>query len=123
MVAHTLERIKTLRIRSVEDVRRAPGLLVECSPEMAPLKAELERFLHERVYRHYRVMRMKHKGSRIIRALFEEFCQFPELLPARFARRREGDSLPRVVGDYIAGMTDRFAQQEYLRLFQPLPEV
>jgi dGTPase len=123
MVAHTLERIKTLRIRSVEDVRRAPGLLVGCSPEMAPLKAELERFLHERVYRHYRVMRMKHKGSRIIRALFDEFCLFPELLPVRFTRRREGDSLPRLVGDYIAGMTDRYAQQEYLRLFQPLPEV
>lgn len=123
MVSCTLERLKKERIRSVEDVRQAPGPLVSCSAEMAPLKEELERFLHERVYRHYRVMRMKHKGSRIIRALFDEFCRFPELLPERFTRRREGDSLPRQVGDYIAGMTDRYAQQEYLRLFQPLPEV
>lgn len=123
LVAHTLERLRQERVQSVENVRRTPQLLVECGPEMAPLKADLERFLHERVYRHYRVMRMKHKGSRIIRALFDEFCSHPELLPGRYARRRDSDPLPRVVGDYIAGMTDRFAQQEYLRLFQPLPEV
>jgi dGTPase len=123
MVAHTLDQLRKNRIQSVEDVRRAGGPLVGCSPELAPLKSDLERFLHERVYRHYRVMRMKHKGSRIIRALFDEFCSHPELLPGRFTRRRDGDPLPRVVGDYIAGMTDRFAQQEYLRLFQPLPEV
>src|SRR5262245_52464550 len=73
MVAHTLERLRQERIQSVADVRRTPQLLVECGPEMAPLKADLELFLHERVYRHYRVMRMKHKGSRIIRALFDEF--------------------------------------------------
>ena len=86
-------------------------------------KRQLERFLHARVYRHWRVMRMKHKGGRILRALFAEFVNSPELLPDRFARRREGDPLPRVVGDYLAGMTDRYAQQEYLRLFQPQPDV
>jgi dGTPase len=58
-----------------------------------------------------------------LRALFAEFCARPELLPDRFTRRREGDALPRLVGDYLAGMTDRYAQQEYLRLFQPLPDV
>ena len=119
LVARSLENLKRERIRGVEDVRHCAGLLVECSPELCPLKAELERFLHESVYRHFRVMRMKHQGRRIIRALFEEFSHHPELLPDRFTRRRKDAPLERVVGDYLAGMTDRFAQQEFLRLFHP----
>jgi dGTPase len=123
MVKHTVEQLRRHRIRSVSDVRQAPELLVGCSPELCPLKRELEEFLHARVYRHYRVMRMKNKGARILRTLFAEFCAKPELLPDRFMRRREGDPLPRVVGDYLAGMTDRYAQQEHLRLFQPQADV
>ena len=64
-------------------------------------------------------MRMAHKGKRVLQRLFDEFVRHPELLPDHFTRRRRDDSLPRVVGDYLAGMTDRFAQQEYLRLFHP----
>jgi dGTPase len=122
-VGHTLQRIKDQRIGSVEDVRRAPGLLVGWSPELAALKAGLEEFLHTRVYRHYRVMRMKNKGQRILKALFDEFCRKPVLLPGRFAQRRQSDSVERLTGDYLAGMTDRFAQQEYLRLFHPTIDV
>jgi dGTPase len=123
MVSHTLSELKRHRIMSVEDVRAAPGPLVSCSPTLRPMKAQLEEFLHARVYRHYKVMRMKSKGCRVLRALFAEFCRHPELLPDHFVRRREGDALPRIVADYLAGMTDRFAQQEYLRLFYPLPDV
>jgi dGTPase len=119
LVAHSLAKLKRERISCLDDVRHYPGMLIECSPELQPLKAELEHFLRESVYCHFRVMRMKHKGRRIIRALFDEFCLHPELLPTRFVRRRQADELPRVVGDYLAGMTDRFAQREYLRLFHP----
>jgi dGTPase len=123
MVKYTIEQLRRHRICNVDDVRHATVLLVGCSPGLCPLKQELEEFLHARVYRHYRVMRMKNKGALILRALFAEFCAKPELLPDRFTRRREGDPLPRVVGDYLAGMTDRFAQQEHLRLFQPQADV
>jgi dGTPase len=59
------------------------------------------------------------KGGRIIRQLFAEFCRTPRLLPERYSRR-VGDQLPeRIVCDYVAGMTDRYAQDEFLRLFQP----
>jgi dGTPase len=119
LVAHSLESLKRERIQTVEDVRHFPGLVIGCGPELGPLKAGLERFLRERVYRHYRVMRMAHKGRRIIRALFEEFCRHSELLPDRFTRRRKDDPLERIVGDYLAGMTDRYAQKEFLRLFHP----
>jgi dGTPase len=123
MVAHTLSELRRHRITSVDDVRGFSGVLVSCSPTLQPMKAQLEEFLHARVYRHFQVMRMKYKGCRVLRALFAEFCRHPELLPEHFVKRREGDPLPRIVGDYLAGMTDRFAQQEYLRLFHPLPDV
>lgn len=122
LVASTLANLQRERIRSVEDVQQYPGILIAASPDLQPLKEELEAFLHERVYRHSRVMRMTHKGGRMLKRLFDEFGTHPELLPERFARRREGDSLERIVGDYIAGMTDRFAQREYARLFHPTPD-
>jgi dGTPase len=123
LVGHTLEQLKKQRIGSVNDVRRASGLLVGWSPVLTPLKADLERFLHQRVYEHYRVLRMKRKGARVLKALFEEFSRQPQLLPEGFARRRQHDPVQRMVCDYLAGMTDRFAQQEYLRLFHPTVDV
>lgn len=123
LVGHTLEQLRQERIETVADVRNFAAPLAQCSPDLQPLKSQLEAFLHERVYRHYRVMRMKHKGRRILAALFAEFMLHPELLPDHFTRRRQSDPLPRVVGDYLAGMTDRYAQQEYLRLFQPSADV
>lgn len=123
LLAHTLDNLREQRIETVEDVRQASIPLVGCSPALEPLKKELETFLHERVYRHYRVMRMKLKGRRILNSLFNEFIQHPELLPDHFTRRRPHDPLERIVGDYLAGMTDRFAQQEFLRLFHPSADV
>ena len=61
----------------------------------------------------------KTKGRRILARLFEEFCRSPQQLPERYARRAESGSLQRTVCDYLAGMTDRYAKDEYLRLFQP----
>jgi dGTPase len=119
LLEQTRARIRQARIGSVEDVRQAPDLLVGPGAEVRRLKRELEEFLHDRVYRHHRVMRMATKGRRIVQALFEEFGRSPDLLPDRYARRVESQGLPRTVCDYLAGMTDRFAQEEYLRLFQP----
>jgi dGTPase len=119
LLDNTFHRLRQERIGSVEDVRRFPGLLVGLGPEARGPTAELERFLRQRVYEHYRVQRMAVKGSRIVQELFAAFTREPKLLPDRY-RRRAGEGLPqRTVCDYIAGMTDRYAQDEYLRLFQP----
>jgi dGTPase len=66
---------------------------------------------------------MASKGRRILQALFAEFCRAPGLLPERYARRVASDGPERVACDYLAGMTDRYAQDEYLRLFQPYTPV
>jgi dGTPase len=119
LLENTSKRLRLERIGSVDDVRRSPGLLVGLSAEVCELKGELERFLHERVYQHYRVQRMGAKGSRIVKELFAAFCQTTKLLPDRYSQRIGDDRPERTVCDYIAGMTDRYAQDEYLRLFQP----
>jgi dGTPase len=118
LLHETMTRLRDNKVQSVNDVRSFSGTLVGHGPEVQSLKGGLEAFLHERVYRHHRVMRMAVKGARIVRLLFDEFCRAPELLPARYARKAQ-DQLQRTVCDYLAGMTDRYAQDEYLRLFQP----
>jgi dGTPase len=139
LLDETARRLSDARVRSVADVRAAKGPLVGFGPETGRLKGELEQFLRDRVYRHHRVLRMTASGKRILKALFAEYVTNPELLPERHLSRwagaeRVGGAPPlpgrrpvaeveRVVGDYLAGMTDRFAQQEYRRLFSPTTDL
>jgi dGTPase len=119
LLEHTRQRLRRQKVGSVEDVRRQCGPLVGPGPEVQELKANLEEFLHRRVYQHYRVQRMAVKGRRVVQMLFDEFTRAPQLLPERYFRRTEAEGKERVVCDYVAGMTDRYALDEYLRLFQP----
>src|SRR5262245_30326497 len=123
LLEHTRQRLARHGVGGIADVRRAPERLVAPGAEVQGLKADLEGFLMRRVYRHPRVLRMAAKGQRIVAALFAEFCSRPDLLPERYSRRARATSVPRVVCDYVAGMTDRYAQEEYLRLFQPFSGV
>jgi len=132
LIAETERRLSAFRIKSIADVRSSAEPLVAFGPELRTLKGELETFLRKQVYRHPRVQSMAIKGERLLTALFAEFASHPELLPVTHLRRWEGaaesSNLPqvareprieRIVADYLAGMTDRFARQEYLRLFHP----
>lgn len=119
LLAHTRQRLQSFHIRSVDDVRRAAELLVQPSPEIARLKGQLEDFLRERVYHHYRVQRMTTKAKRFLRLLFDEYRRVPGMLPPFFRQRIASDGLEQTICDYLASMTDRFAQDEYLRLFHP----
>jgi dGTPase len=83
----------------------------------------LKDFLHERLYHHWRVERMRIKAERFITELFKAYVETPALISGRYRRRREGEPVPRMVCDYIAGMTDRFALDEYKKLFDPYEKV
>jgi dGTPase len=123
LLEHTAERLRRLGVRSTADVRLCPEPLAAPGPEVRALKAGLEDFLHRRVYRHYRVQRMMTKGGRLVGLLFAELRRSPQMLPERYARRAGEIGVERTVCDYLAGMTDRYAQEEYLRLFQPYTAV
>jgi dGTPase len=101
--------------RDLEAVREAPTLIA-FSDETRHAQLELKRFLHEHLYRHYKVARMASKARRIVTDLFAAFLAEPELLPPEF-QARAGEDKARGVADYIAGMTDRYAMLEHRRLF------
>ena len=88
--------------------------------EMRNHDRALKRFLFERMYRHYRVNRMSSKARRVVRELFQLFLAEPECLPGEWRAPTGGSAAPtraRIVADYLAGMTDRFALDEHRRLF------
>jgi dGTPase len=113
--------IERLGIQSIDSVRRAGQTLSAFSASMEPMVAELRQIMRERLYRHYRVSRMTEKAGRVLEALFKTYMSEPRQIPEHILTRmeRDGETLPRVVADYIAGMTDRFALDEYRKLFDP----
>jgi dGTPase len=123
LLHNSLAALREARVGSVEDVRACERRLVGYSPEMATAVRELKQFLLDNMYRHFRVVRMGNKAARILRDLFRSFVAEPLQLPPRYRDRIETDGLQRVVCDYIAGMTDRFALDEHSKLFDPLVKV
>jgi dGTPase len=123
LIEATSAEVSTAAVRSVADVRRAGRRLVRYSSEMAARVKELKDFLYKNMYKHYRVVRMGDKAGRILRDLFHSYVEEPLQLPPQYQQRIGQDGLERVVCDYIAGMTDRFAMDEHRKLFDPLVKV
>jgi dGTPase len=117
------KEIRQRRVESVEEVRACDGWLAHLTPETARQNRTLKRYLTERLYHHPRIERMRDKYRRILIALFGRYVDNPLLLPASFRRRHPDEAVERLVADYIAGMTDRFALDEYRRLFDPYEKV
>ncbi len=106
---------------SAEELTAAAGPVVMFSKRMQQWKEQLNRFLYTRFYTHHKIMRMQYKAHRLLVDLFEEYVKRPSQLPPGVQKRmKAGESAPgRVVCDYIAGMTDRFALDEHRKLFLP----
>jgi dGTPase len=102
-------------ILSVAAVRNMPNV-VHPSPELSEKKLGLERFLFERVYRHADVLAKRHHAQQALRESFQWLVDEPDKLPAKFRLLAERDGVHRAVGDYLAGMTDRYAVEEHDRL-------
>ena len=120
LLAETRRRIADRRVRSAGDVRALGAATVAFSESMRANDKALKAFLFERMYRHYRVNRMSSKARRIVRELFQLLHDEPQCLPTEWRQQADapGTSVTaRVVADYIAGMTDRFALDEHARLF------
>jgi len=115
LIAQTEANIQQHAPSSLDDVRAAPPL-VAFSKEMYEKNRELKAVLRTQLYRHYRVMRMSAKARRIIGDLFQAFMGDSRLLPPQFVPQSE-QSKAKVVSDYIAGMTDRYAIREHRRIF------
>jgi dGTPase len=112
-------RIAGQSIHSQADVQRLTDNLVGYSDAFLPPLEGLRARLYEKMYRHYRVMRMALKAERFLTELFNLYIANPRILPQGIMNRTETEDPYRVVCDYIAGMTDRFALEEYGKLTDP----
>ncbi len=118
----TERRLATLSPANVEAIRAAPQPVVAFGAAMRGANAEMREFLFERMYRHFRVNRASQKSKRVVQILFQLLHGGPQMLPDEWRARAGEAGSPQAaetVGDYIAGMTDRFALEEYRRLTDP----
>ncbi len=123
LVTQSQKQIRKYKIQKPDQAMKMEHFLIGFSPELAKQRQELRIFLKDELYRHYRVVRMSDKARRFLRALFEVYMSKPEQLPPGSQRRLKGEGAPRVICDYVAGMTDRYAQDEYKRFFEPFEKV
>jgi dGTPase len=116
LVSEINRRLAQENIQTVADVRRSVRRLVDFSESQRDFNGRVKQFLQTNMYRHPRLAAMKESSRRIIASLFQLYLSRPAAIPDDFRRRYPDQELPRLAADYIAGMTDRFAQNEFENL-------
>lgn len=121
ILAATSKRIEDRGVKTPTDVRNNPDEIACFSNVVLSRHHELKSFLFDNLYRHHRVIRIESKSELVLRTLFKLYEENPDILPrnTRQKMREKVDAPRRVICDYIAGMTDRFAIEEYDKLTQP----
>lgn len=126
LIETSTARIKSVKPETIEDVRNYSEAIISYSEAMREQNLIIKRFLRENLYMHYRVRRMSAKSARMIKELFSAFMQDTLLLPPEYQeltkqhKAEAGESgKARIIADYIAGMTDRYAMAEHGKLFDP----
>jgi dGTPase len=120
LIHATDQHLRESGVRSVHELQSLPYNVVSFSEEMSQRNRQLKDFLYNNLYRHHRVVRMAVKAERIISDLFQAYLREPAILPNHIQEWTEERGLERTICDYIAGMTDRFAVEEYQKLFDPV---
>ena len=122
LIAETTRRLGTAKAKDVDDIRALRAPVAAFSDTMHAHDKALKAFLFEHMYRHYRVNRMASKARRVVSELFALLLAEPDCLPSEWqhqAANKPPETRARIVADYIAGMTDRYALDEHRRLFDP----
>jgi dGTPase len=115
----TVLALETSGAQSVDELQLHKENVVVQSESFIKMNHELKDFLFANMYRHFRVYRMQIKAEHILQNLFNAYTENPGILPAEVQERAKNGEFHRVICDYIAGMTDRFALDEHSRLFDP----
>lgn len=125
VIRHAEAGLAALAAGSADDIRRAGRMVVTFSPGMASVEREIKEHLAARVYRHPRVRGVMDRAELMIRELYDRYWTDAAALPPDWrVGLRTGDTEQRArrIGDFLAGMTDRFAIAEYARLFDRTPD-
>ena len=119
LIASTRRNIAEARVETVEDVRSAGRPLVCFSPELAAQERDLKRFMYASLYHHPSQLAAANRARIIVRDLFRAYQQQPELMPSEWQDDRllNEPGRSRHIGDFIAGMTDRYAEKRHAEIF------
>jgi len=120
LLAETKSRLADANPRTADDIRRLATPVTAFSEVMQANDKALKAFLFENMYRHYKLNRMTSKARRTVTDLFNLLIAEPDCLPTDVRMKTDGaysETTARLVADYIAGMTDRFALDEHRQLF------
>jgi dGTPase len=117
LIQTTHTRLRDSNVKSVEELQRLPYNVISFSEDMHRRNRQLKDFLYNKLYRHFRVVRMQVKAEAILGDLFNAFRSEPTTLPAHVQEQITEFGLERTICDYLAGMTDRFAIEEHQKLF------
>jgi dGTPase len=120
LVTATDNRLKDSNAQSPLDIQKLSYNVIGFSEEMSRRNRELKDFLYNKMYRHFRVVRMQVKAEQILEDIFNAYQKEPATLPDQFQTIIDQRGLERTICDYIAGMTDRYAIEEHQKLFNPL---
>jgi dGTPase len=113
LIAETRRRVERTRSRTLEDIRSAPERLAAFSPHMEEMRMEAKRYLYAHLYNSPELARDHEEAAQVIAALFQAWVADPALLPPAHTARIAEEGAPRVVADYIAGMTDQYILSHY----------
>lgn len=117
LIAHSRKGLETYRIDSVGKVRRFPRRLLGFEDDVAAQNGELKHFLHQNLYDHEILKKSREKAQHLLEQLFQYYVEYPKRLPQSHYFRVPSLGLERIVCDYIAGMTDKYAQATYGEIF------
>jgi len=123
VIQEAARRIAEDKIQTVDVIRSGARRLAVFSPDMHRMNQDLKNHLMTHLYRQHRVVRMSGKAERIITDIFNTYLDIPEQLPPQVYKAYVRTKSKRVISDYIAGMTDKFAIDEHLKLFNPYERV
>jgi dGTPase len=123
LIQETEKNIRALRLGSSDDVKKLDRKVISFSGEVSDLRKPMGELLVRKLYHHYRVVRMSNKAKRFVKELFTVYLEKPEAMPDDVQARVSRDGVRLAVCDYIASMTDRYALDEYKKLFEPYEKV
>jgi dGTPase len=128
LIENSLVILQRSGVTSVDDVRNFPSPLISYSEPLKQMSLALKRFLRQNLYAHEQVRGMSESAAEITKDLFHIFMDDPQMLPSQYRAKVQecglGDNYAkaRIIADYIAGMTDRYAMAEHARLVTPITQ-
>lgn len=117
LISHCAGQLKDYQFQSCVEAMES-SFLIEHADELAEQKKELEEFLYQNVYRHPELIKIRLQAQGRLKEMFEKYCQYPDLFPAKYQIRAQKIGVPRMAVEYLAGMTDRFCEDAYRAMFK-----